>query len=284
MPELPEVQTVVTTLRQFVLNARITSAILLRTDICIPSGIDLPAKLTGRSISAIDRRAKRIVFTLDTGERFYIHLGMTGQLLVVDPQTPVAKHTHLIADCRLRIADSKAGAPGKPYAIAQLRFVDPRRFGGIWWLGESADDPNALGPEPLTLRTAALAKRLARPRRPIKSALLDQSLIAGLGNIYVDEALFAAGLHPLTLACDLSPAQVAKLSRAIKQTLRSAIQAGGSTLRDYVNANGQRGQYQSRHRVYDRANQPCRRCKTPIARIVLGGRSTHFCPQCQNRD
>lgn len=162
-----------------------------------------------------------------------------------------------------------------------LRFSDPRRFGGVWWIapGQAADD--GMGPEPLTLRPAALLRRLSRTARPIKSALLDQSLIAGLGNIYVDESLFLARIHPLNPSNGLSAAEVGRLSRSIKVTLRKAIAHRGSTLRDYRDADGNAGGFQSLHRVYDRADQPCRRCRTPIRRIVLGGRSTHFCPRCQ---
>ena len=268
MPELPEVQTVVTTLRPGVVGRVIRGVTLHRTDILCPPDVDLRALLLGRKVTSVERRGKRIVFTLDDGSRFYIHLGMTGQLTLVDrrklPSSPAAKHTHLELDLGTR----------------HLRFRDPRRFGGVWWLGDNGAD-GGMGPEPLTLRPAQLACRLANTKRAIKSALLDQALVAGLGNIYVDESLFLAGIHPLAKGHELTPRQVATLNRAIKATLRRAIRHRGSSLRDYVDAEGTAGGFQKLHRVYDRAGKPCGRCQTPIERFVLGGRSTHFCPTCQ---
>jgi formamidopyrimidine-DNA glycosylase len=272
MPELPEVQTVVTTLRPRLIGRTIRSVALSRRDIVTPAGVDLVTCLTGRTIRDIARRGKRIVFTLDDANRFYIHLGMTGQLTVADPSSEKAPHTHLELD-----VGTLDGGPG-----ARLRFRDPRRFGGVWWMGN--EDPEAdkkMGPEPLTLRPSQLASRLAKTTRAIKNALMDQRVVAGLGNIYVDESLFAAGIHPLTPANALSTEQVARLNRAIKTTLRRALRHRGSTLRDYMDADGEAGGFQHLHKVYDRAGERCRTCKTPIDRIVLGGRSTHFCPKCQ---
>jgi len=267
MPELPEVQTVVDTLRPRVIGRTIARVKLARRDILIPSDVKIERLLTGRTIRDISRRAKRIVFLLDTDETFYIHLGMTGQLSVEAKAAALARHTHL------RIGLDAKGAE-------ELRFVDPRRFGGIWWLGDSNND-DGLGPEPLQSRPSDLAKRLSKTKRAIKSALLDQTVIAGLGNIYVDESLFAAGIHPLTPANLLTKNQVSRLSRAIKTTLRRALHHRGSTLRNYRDANGDSGSFQNLHRVYGRESKPCRKCRSPIQRIVLGGRSTHFCPNCQ---
>jgi formamidopyrimidine-DNA glycosylase len=140
-----------------------------------------------------------------------------------------------------------------------------------------------MGPEPLTIRPAQLARRLSSSHRPIKNALLDQKMIAGLGNIYADEALFRAGIHPTRRASDLTIAEMRKLNRAIKSVLRQALRFKGSTLRDYVDAAGNKGGFQLRHRVYDRDGEPCRSCKMPIERMVLAGRSAHFCPRCQPR-
>lgn len=273
MPELPEVQTVVTTLRPRVTGATLARVRLHRTDIVSPAGVDLPPLLTGRAITAVDRRAKRIVFTLDDNERFYVHLGMTGQLTVESPDAPVRPHTHLVVELHKRQARSDKRE--------ELRFRDPRRFGGVFWLGAESPD-RGLGPEPLTLRPARLAGLLAATRRPIKSALLDQTMIAGIGNIYADEALFAAAIHPLRPGNSLTPDEVARLNRAIKQVLRRAIRARGSTLRDFVDADNAPGGYRAKHQVYDREGERCRRCrKCAIERIVLTGRSTCFCPQCQ---
>jgi formamidopyrimidine-DNA glycosylase len=266
MPELPEVETVVRTLRPVLLNRRLRRVELTRQDIVTPSDCDLNACLRGRTVTDITRRGKRIVLTLDDGNRFYVHLGMTGRLTVERSGAPVEKHTHLLAQLSDR---------GR-----QLRFRDARRFGGIWWMGRDPCD-DRIGPEPLTLRIAQLSKRLARTMRAIKNVLLDQTVIAGLGNIYADEALFAARIHPLRRASELTPAEVRRLNRAVKLTLRRAVRHRGSTLRDYVDAEGERGAFQNLHRVYDRAGEPCRSCKRPIERIVLGGRSTHYCPNCQ---
>jgi formamidopyrimidine-DNA glycosylase len=294
------------------LNRRLAAVTLRRNDILCPEGCDLPANLKNRVVTSIDRRGKRIVFTLDDGNRFYIHLGMSGQLTVTDAGAEPLPHTHLeiaiapdskadvsvkkprISNLKSQISNPKSQIsnlksqfsnpvpqPSSPKKV--LRFRDPRRFGGIWWLGRDASHEDDMGPEPLTLRPADLFRRLQKTTRAIKSALLDQTLVAGLGNIYVDESLFAAKIHPLRRACDISRDESDRLNRAIKQVLRKAISFKGSTLRDYRDARGESGGFQIRHNVYDRAGKPCRVCKTPIERIVLGGRSTHFCPKCQPR-
>jgi formamidopyrimidine-DNA glycosylase len=265
MPELPEVQTVVETLSPLLRGSSITRVVLHRQDILLPATFDLPPALVGRSVTNIWRRAKRIMFALSDANHFYIHLGMTGRLSVEDANAAMLPHTHLIMD-------TDAG---------QVRFRDPRRFGGIWWLGNDITDD--IGPEPLGLRTSVLARQLARTTRAVKNALLDQTVIAGLGNIYVDESLFAAGIHPLSPADELTLTQIETLNRSIKKVLNKALHHRGSTLRDYFDANGNPGGFQKLHTVYDRAELPCRKCKTPIERIVMGGRSTHFCPRCQNK-
>ncbi len=265
MPELPEVQTVVTTIRPRLLGRRIIAVNLTRQDIVDPPGTDLTPLLVGRTFADITRRGKRIIITLDNGNRFFIHLGMTGRLTVNKPADPPEPHTHLTIDI------------DHP---RQLRFRDPRRFGGIWWLGQ-ADCAQGMGPEPLTVKPTQLAKILSRTTRAIKNALLDQSVLAGLGNIYVDESLFTSRIHPLLAANELTRDQIARLNRAIKATLRKAINHRGSTLRDYRDSDGNEGGFQKLHRVYGREGEPCALCKRRIERIVLGGRSTHFCPQCQ---
>ncbi len=243
---------------------------LERADILLPVGTDLAGHLVNRTICAITRRAKRIIVRLDDEGCFYFHLGMTGQLTLDPPAAPRRVHTHLTLDI------------GRGREL-ELRFRDPRRFGGIWWLGQSGDANANLGPEPLTLRAVELGRRLAGTKRAVKAALLDQRLIAGLGNIYVDESLFAARIHPLARADRLSDAQIGRLNRAIKQVLRKAIEHRGSTLRDYMDAEGKSGGFQNRHQVYDRAAKPCVACDAPITRIVIGGRSTHFCRRCQKK-
>jgi formamidopyrimidine-DNA glycosylase len=265
MPELPEVQTVVDTLKPKVIGKTIIGIRLNRSDILRPAGFDLPSHLQGRNIRKLHRRGKRIVVQLDDGNRFYIHLGMTGRLTMEMADAPLLPHTHLV----LQLADG------------EVRFRDPRRFGGIWWLGLEESSDGEMGPEPLTIRPSQLAQRLGKTTRAVKSALLDQSVVAGLGNIYVDESLFRARIHPLRPANTLEEDEIARLNRAIKTTLRRALRHRGSTLRDYFDAEGNPGAFQKLHAVYDRTGQKCRRCRTRIVRVVLGGRSTHFCPNCQ---
>jgi formamidopyrimidine-DNA glycosylase len=241
---------------------------LYRADIVSPAGTDVSAALAGRRIEQISRRGKRIVFTLDDRNRFYIHLGMTGQLTAETRDRELRKHTHLVLDLDRG---------------PSLRFRDPRRFGGLFWLGaEDAGDHN-MGPEPLEMSADELGEKLGRTTRNIKNALMDQRVVAGLGNIYVDESLFAAGIHPLARADRLKTERIEGLCREIKKVLRRAIKARGSTLRDYVDGNGQLGTAQNLHRVYALDGTPCHACRTTIRRIVLGGRSTHFCPTCQRR-
>ena len=274
MPELPEVQTVVDTLSPRVVGRRIVAVRTGIHDVVRPAGFDLTAAVAGRSVARVHRRAKRIVVDLDDSRSFFVHLGMTGRLRVEPADAPLLPHTHVVF-----VLDDES----------EVRFIDPRRFGGVVWEGNPSEATSGktgrfsapVGPEPLTLRPASLLKRLGATRRPVKNALLDQSLIAGLGNIYVDESLHAAGIHPLTPASSIPEADVRRLNRAIKTTLRRAIRHRGSTLRDYVDAEGVGGGFQRLHKVYAREGQPCRGCGAPIERVVLGGRSTHFCPACQ---
>jgi len=265
MPELPEVETVVTTLRPHVVGKVVRRVQLLRPDMLHPPEVTLSSRLIGQEIVTLSRRGKRIVFKMGDGNQFYIHLGMSGSLKAHAPGDARVKHTHLIVDV----------------GRIQIRFVDPRRFGGIFWIGTSTTSDDLLGPEPLTVRAAALSKKIVASRRAIKSVLLDQAVLAGMGNIYADEALFVATIHPTTLACNLSITDINLLTRAIKRVLRKAIRHRGSTLRDYRDANGETGGFQMLHNVYARQDKPCRTCKSTIVRIVVGGRSTHFCPKCQ---
>jgi formamidopyrimidine-DNA glycosylase len=265
MPELPEVQTIVNTLAPRVIEQTIVDVRIFRSDFVTPARFNLAGNLIGRTISSIDRRGKRIVFSLDDSNRFYIHLGMSGRLTIEEPTAPVLIHTHLI----IQLCDG-----------AQLRLRDPRRFGGIFWLG-SAQGEDSLGPEPLLITPRELARRLGKTRRAIKIALLDQKLLAGLGNIYADEALFEAQINPRKQSNRLSGEQSRRLNRAIRKVLRRAIKHKGSTLRDYVDGEGNAGRFQRLHCVYGRAGAQCMRCGQKIKRIVLGGRSTHFCPRCQ---
>jgi formamidopyrimidine-DNA glycosylase len=272
MPELPEVETVVRTLAPHLVGQRISAIRHLRSDIVEPRNIDLAHLLQDRRVTAIQRRGKKILIRLDGDETLCIHLGMTGRLTIEQATAPIKLHTHLIAD----LSNLKS-----QISNLQLRFVDPRRFGGIWWLCNGEADDTTLGPEPLKIRPNQLVARLAKTRRAIKTALLDQRLVAGIGNIYADESLFHSRIHPTTPANRLTREQIVRLNRAIKLILRRAINHRGSSLRDYVDADGEEGAFQLLHRVYGREGEPCPRCKKSIKRIVLGGRSTHFCPKCQ---
>lgn len=270
MPELPEVETVRRSLAPHVSGGRISAVCVERPEVLSPPGVDLRRRLVGQTITSLHRRGKRLIFTLAGGQQFVIHLGMTGRLTLHGREEESRKHTHLTLTIRAREG-----------AEREVRFCDPRRFGGLRWLARGEQADAGLGPEPLGLRTRELAARLAHSRRPIKNALLDQKLLAGLGNIYADESLFLAGIHPLRLAVSLTAAEMDRLRASIQQTLRLAIRHRGSTLRDYVDAGGGKGAFQNLHNVYGRAGEPCRKCGGTIERRVLAGRSACFCPRCQ---
>ena len=196
--------------------------------------------------------------------QFIVHLGMTGRLQVCEPQPEIAKHTHAI----LTLASGR-----------ELRFIDPRRFGRL--SVAAAGDFEAAGIEPLEAGLDSFIVLFRGRKTPIKSALLNQKLLRGVGNIYADESLFRAGIRPRRRASSITRDQFAKLLTSIKQVLREAIAKGGSSISDYVDANGEQGFFQLQHRVYARESEPCLICKTPIKRLVIAGRSTHYCPTCQ---
>jgi formamidopyrimidine-DNA glycosylase len=198
-----------------------------------------------------------------TNAQFLIHLGMTGRLLISTPETEVPSHTHAI----LSLSGGK-----------ELRFVDPRRFGRLSVSIETYEGP---GKEPLTIPLEDFIALFRNRKTPIKAALLNQSLLHGVGNIYADEALHHAGIRPPRHAGRLTRDELTRLRTALQKILKQAIKLGGSSVSDYVDAEGVAGFFQLHHRVYSRTGQPCRTCKTPIERIVIGGRSTHFCPTCQ---
>jgi formamidopyrimidine-DNA glycosylase len=270
MPELPEVQTVVAFLDARLRGAVVESVRLARRDIVKGSPRSLQRALMSKTLRRVRRHGKRIICELTPDTELNFHLGMTGNLLVVSRDEPLLDHTHL----RIQFV-------GQSH---ELRFRDPRRFGGVW-LGNGRSRhggrfSHAQGPDALDVRLPEF-RRIVERRRQIKALLLDQQVIAGLGNIYCDESLFRARLHPLTPASDLDRAEVATLHRSIRSVLKQAIAAGGSSLRDYRNADGEPGWFRVRHRVYDREGEPCRRCRTPIERVVVASRSSWFCPRCQ---
>jgi formamidopyrimidine-DNA glycosylase len=235
--------------------------------------------LQGAEILKVYRTGKHIVCDLGSpGERgkttttpvtaqWIVHLGMTGRLLVTTPDAPVAKHTH----ARLGLASGR-----------ELRFVDPRRFGRLDLLELSRTSAfSAPGKEPLSIGNEDFAALFKGRRLSIKGALLNQGLLSGVGNIYADESLYRAGIRPGRQAGRLTRAELERLRLAVRDVLQHAIRLGGSSVSDYVDADGEKGFFQLEHFVYLRTGLPCRRCKTPIRRILIAGRGTHYCPQCQ---
>jgi formamidopyrimidine-DNA glycosylase len=194
--------------------------------------------------------------------QWIVHLGMTGRLLVCESDQAIEKHTHAVA----KLASGR-----------ELRFVDPRRFGRL----SVAHEFEAVGSEPLEIELDRFVELFRGRKTPIKSALLNQKLLRGVGNIYADEALFRAGIRPRRRAASLTRNELLRLYTAIPEVLKEAIRLGGSSVSNYVDADGEEGFFQLQHRVYGREGQPCLVCKTPIKRVVIGGRSSHYCPKCQ---
>jgi len=289
MPELPEVETIARGVDERLRGDRIAAVWFSERPEPFKSPPQLmAAELPGRRIDRVYRVGKHIVFDLadrpgpakvqgpakeqgSAGLQWIVHLGMTGRLLVADPATPIPPHTHGI----LHLASGR-----------ELRFVDPRRFGRMAIHGFSGQktEPKRFagtGQEPLSISPDEFAA-LFRPRRtPIKSALLNQKLLHGVGNIYADESLFRAGIRPRRMAHYLKRGELDRLHASLQSVLREAISLGGSSVSDYVDEAGRKGYFQLEHRVYLRTGEPCVVCGTPIRRILLGGRGTHYCPHCQ---
>ena len=271
MPELPEVETIVRQLRQgqpmhvsSVLGKRIERVTInWPRHVARPSARVLQRELRGQTVETVGRRGKYLIFKLSDGVML-IHLKMSGDLKLVGPDAPADPYARTI----FHFSDGSA-----------LRFSDTRKFGKVFWVRQAEDVTGALGPEPLEpgFTAARLGRMLAGRQRALKPLLLDQTFIAGLGNIYTDESLHMAGLHPLRRSDSLTPAEVGALWRAIRKALRSGIQHKGASI-DWVYRGGE---HQHHFRVYDRAGQPCPTCGAPIRRIVVGQRGTHFCPECQ---
>jgi formamidopyrimidine-DNA glycosylase len=269
MPELPEVETIARGVDERLRGDRIETTWFSEKREPFKSSPQLMAKeLPGRRIDRVHRVGKHIVFDL-ADLQWIVHLGMTGRLLVADPQTPVPPHTHGI----LHLASGK-----------ELRFVDPRRFGRMEVHGLAAKKTKPFagsGREPLTISKDDFAA-LFRPRRTsIKAALLNQKLLHGVGNIYADESLFRARIRPRRMARHLKRAELDRLHDSLQTVLKEAISLGGSSVSDYVDSAGVEGFFQLQHRVYLRTGQPCLVCRQPIRRMIVAGRGTHYCPHCQ---
>ena len=267
MPELPEVETVANGVHDRTHGQTIHSVWTSNKPQTFKSPPDQIAEaLTNSRIERVHRVGKTIVMDVTRNRKpaqFLIHLGMTGRLLVSDPAVPVPAHTHAI----LTLSGGR-----------EVRFVDPRRFGRLSIADATYEGP---GQEPLTISLEDFIALFRHRKTPIKAALLNQSLLHGVGNIYADESLFRAGIRPRRQAGRLTHAELGRLRTALIDVLKHAIKLGGSSVSDYVDAEGIAGFFQLHHNVYSRTGEPCRVCKTPIERIVVGGRSTHFCPTCQ---
>ncbi len=294
MPELPEVETIARGLASRVTGDIIESVWLgSKPEPLKSSAAEIVGTLESRRIAGVRRVGKHIVFDLEPARvgralspakgrnksrgsqskkkpagahpvqaQWIVHLGMTGRMVVCPPDSEMAKHTHLVA----KLASGR-----------ELRFVDPRRFGRL----SVAAGFEAGGAEPLEVALDEFLALFHGRKTPIKSALLNQKLLRGVGNIYADEALFRAGLRPRRRASSLAREDLRRLYPAVQKVLREAIALGGSSVSDYVDADGEEGFFQLQHRVYGREGEPCLVCKTPVKRVVIAGRSSHYCPKCQ---
>jgi formamidopyrimidine-DNA glycosylase len=282
MPELPEVETVARGVHARVSGDRIVNAwFSSHREPFKTSASRQERGLQERTILSVHRTGKHIVCELSglrdgvlkerssdrSAAQWIVHLGMTGRLLVTTPDAPVAPHTH----ARLSLASGR-----------ELRFVDSRRFGRLEFRDLSRKESFAgPGAEPLEIEATEFAKLFRGRRLAIKAALLNQSLLSGVGNIYADESLFRAGIRPRKAAGRLTRAELERLRLALREVLTHAIRLGGSSVSDYVDVDGAKGFFQLEHCVYQRTGEPCRKCGTPVRRIVLAGRSTHYCSHCQ---
>lgn len=290
MPELPEVETIARGLSTRVTGDVIESVWLgSKPEILKSPASEIAATLESKRIAGVRRLGKHIVFDLESGgqasapvkrksprkfskasastrdtAQWIVHLGMTGRMLVCNPDQVIEKHTHAVA----KLASGR-----------ELRFVDPRRFGRL----SVAHGFDAPGSEPLEVGLDRFIELFRGRKTPIKSALLNQKLLRGVGNIYADESLFRAGIRPRRRAASLTRAELARLYSAIREVLKEAIALGGSSISDYVDSDGEEGFFQLQHRVYGREGEPCLACKTPVKRVVIAGRSSHYCPKCQNK-
>jgi formamidopyrimidine-DNA glycosylase len=277
MPELPEVETVVRGLQREIAGRAIATITLARTDF-IDNPAMLDKELPGRRILRVERYGKFMLLRLGARERtekngddqsaLLVHLGMTGMLMPQAASEPQKKHTHVV----MLLDDGR-----------ELRYVDPRRFGRMAYLtGEAlSGELVRFGADPLDVLLAEFTKRIRERRARIKALLLDQTVLRGVGNIYADESLWKANIHPAQLGARLTHEQVKKLYKALQAILRKAILLHGSSISDFLDADGEPGEYQQHHRVYGREGKPCPRCKTVVRRVIVAGRSSYYCPKCQ---
>jgi len=282
MPELPEVETVARGLRRTILGRRILSVRLGKTDF-IDDPVALEQHLPGRQIEAVERYGKFMLLRLsavatpsggipENGDAasaaLLVHLGMTGQLAPRPAAQPCDKHTHVI----FALDDGR-----------ELRYTDPRRFGRMAYLTEAplAEELTGFGADPLEVSAEEFSSRIRSRHARIKALLLDQSVLRGVGNIYADESLWRAKIHPARLGAELGKKQAETLRKALQKILQKAIVMRGSSISDFLDANGEPGEYQQHHRAYGREGKRCYRCHSVIRRAIVAGRSSYFCPRCQ---
>jgi formamidopyrimidine-DNA glycosylase len=278
MPELPEVETVARGLQREVVGRKILSVTLGKTDF-IDNPAELESRLPGRKIRAVERYGKFMLVRLgedqthtspDANEEaaLLVHLGMTGMLRPQPANDPQLKHTHVV----MQLDDGR-----------ELRYVDPRRFGRMAYLSGETLRKELLrfGHDPLEAKLEQFVQTFGKRHAMVKALLLNQSVLRGVGNIYADESLWKAKIHPAQVATRLKPAQLKDLYKALQQILQRAIDMRGSSISDFLDAEGVPGEYQQHHRAYGREGKPCYRCKTSIRRIIVAGRSSYFCPHCQ---
>lgn len=274
MPELPEVETIVRRLRLTLIGKKVQSIRVLNPGILRCSQKIFVKSLTGVIIREIRRKGKFILIDFTPDWTLILHLKMTGQVLIEPRSTPADRHTQVI----FSFFSSNF----------QMRYRDIRKFGFFdLFHGNSTEAIpylSRLGPDPFEISSPQFVRIILSRKRAVKAFLLDQSLISGLGNIYVDESLFQAKIHPLTATDTLSPARIKDLHRIIKKILTQAISKQGSTLKDYRKPDGHTGEFQNYHQVYGRTGYPCPFCHRPIAKTRVAGRGTHYCPSCQKRE
>jgi len=276
MPELPEVETVLRGLSKRALGRQIVAVEVLHTGIIAGDAEDFIQRVAGRTAVEVRRKGKVLAMEMaaaNTPDSSYLifRLGMTGQVTIQPVDTPLELHTHV----RMLFRGGKE----------ELRFRDVRRFGRLRCLRREEFEAlfESLGPDAQRVTEAEFLGAMRGRRGAIKSWLLNQQGVSGLGNIYADEALFEAGIHPLAQPDRVSPASARRLHRAVQKVLKRAVNLQGTTFRDYIDIEGRPGNYIQRLRVYQKTGQPCPRCETPVRRIIIAGRSSHFCPRCQRR-